>query len=258
MNEPEVDILSAARGRVVSDGGPFGRVLLPAPHHAWELPLDTLPAPADWNTVFSRTAPLAVEIGCGGGRTIMTLAADHPEWNCLGIERCGEYYRIMRDRAARRQLANFRCARIDAAFLIRRYFTNASVAEYHIYFPDLGRRSATLSAASSTPNFAASCSAHSNPAAHFGSRPITRITTTKSARSSPSISSVEEHPQPWFDALLGRTNFEVKYMQQRPGSDLPPDRAATRGQTGGQANPLNCFAARTCAPRKVRLNSTSF
>ncbi len=123
-------------GRMVPDGGPFGRVLLPRATNAWELPLDILPAPADWTAVYARPAPLVVEIGCGGGRTIMSMAAEHPEWNCMGVERCGEYYRLMRDRAARKQLANFRCARIDAAYLIKRYFSDASVQQYHIYFPD--------------------------------------------------------------------------------------------------------------------------
>jgi tRNA (guanine-N7-)-methyltransferase len=214
VNEPESEILTDKRGRIVSDGGPFGRVLLPAPHHAWELPLDTLPAPADWNAVFGRTAPLVVEIGCGGGRTIMALAGTHPEWNCMGIERCGEYYRIMSDRAERKQLANFRCARIDAAFLIRRYFQDATVAEYHIYFPDPWPKKRHLKRRLFNAEFCAQLQRTLAPGGTFWFATDYKDYYDEIRPLFSEYFAVEEHPQPWPDAPLGRTNFEVKYMLQ--------------------------------------------
>lgn len=204
---------SELRGRVVSDGGPFGRVILPSAENAWELPLDTLAQPANWRDVFGRSAPLVVEIGCGGGRTIMTLAAEHPEFNCLGIERCGEYYRIMRDRAARKKLGNFRCARIDAVFFIRRYFADACVREYHIYFPDPWPKKRHLKRRLFKAEFCESLKRTLEPEGRIF---FATDHADYFAEIQPLLKGyfkVREHPSPWPDAPLGRTNFEIKYMQ---------------------------------------------
>jgi len=200
-------------GRVLPDDGPFGRVLLPTATHAWELPLDVLPVPADWSAIYGRTAPLVVEIGCGGGRTVMTMATDHADWNCMGIERCGEYYRIMRDRAARKQPANFRCGRIDAAYLIKRFFTDSSVHQYHIYFPDPWPKKKHLKRRLFQDSF---CADLQRTLAPTGT--LYFATDHKEYYSSilPLLQrffAVTEHPEPWEDAPLGRTNFEIKYMK---------------------------------------------
>ena len=210
--EPFVETEIEGVGRVLPDGGPFGRVLLPKAGNAWELPLDVLPAPADWAAIYNRSAPLVMEIGCGGGRTIMSMAVAHPEWNCMGIERCGEYYRLMRDRAGRKQLANFRCGRIDAAYLIKRYFTDASVQQYHIYFPDPWPKKKHLKRRLFNSAFCTDLKRTLEP-----SGTLFFATDHKDYYSEilPLLSSffaVTEHPEPWEDAPLGRTNFEVKYM----------------------------------------------
>ena len=41
----------------------------------------------NWQSVFSSTQPLHIEIGMGKGRFIMDMAAAHPDINYLGIER---------------------------------------------------------------------------------------------------------------------------------------------------------------------------
>ncbi len=92
-------------------------------------PLAQLGEPIDWTRIYGRGGPLVVEIGCGGGRTIIGMALAHPEWNCLGIEQSGEYYRILQERAQRRALPNLRVMRIDAAYLVNRFFGDASVAQ---------------------------------------------------------------------------------------------------------------------------------
>src|SRR5258708_30093204 len=83
-----------------------------------ELDLRTIGEPADWSKVYGRSAPLVVEIGCGGGRTLIGMAEAHPEWNCMGIEQAGEYFKIFRERAQKRAMPNLRLSRIDAAYLI--------------------------------------------------------------------------------------------------------------------------------------------
>ena len=218
MSEQEDQVVESAedtaegRGRVVPEGGPFGRVFLPTAQDACELPLDELPIPADWSSIYGRTQPLIVEIGCGGGRTIMSMAAAHPEWNCMGIERCGEYYRLMRDRAARKQLANFRCGRIDAAFLIKRYFTDASVQHYHIYFPDPWPKKKHLKRRLFNEAF---CTDLKRTLERNGTLFFATDHKDYYGEILPLLRGffdVAEHPEPWEDAPNGRTNFEVKYM----------------------------------------------
>ncbi len=199
-------------GRVLPDDGPFGRVLLPKATHAWELPLDVLPVPADWTTVYGRSAPLVVEIGCGGGRTIMSMATAHPEWNCMGIERCGEYYRMMRDRAERKQLPNFRCGRIDAAYLIKQYFTDASVQQYHIYFPDPWPKKKHLKRRLFNASFCTELKRTMEASGTFYFATDHKDYYSAILPLLREYFNVTEHPDPWEDAPKGRTNFEVKYM----------------------------------------------
>ena len=213
MSQNNLDLPTNFPGKVIPIGGPFGRVLLPAAENEWELPLDVLPAPADFGAIFGRNAPLVIEVGSGGGRTIMNIASTHPEWNCLGIERCGEYYRIMRERAVRRKLSNFRCARIDAAYLIQHYVTDASVLQYHIYFPDPWPKKKHLKRRLFNAEF---CTELKRTLAADGTLFFATDHRDYYDEILPLLRNyfeVAEHPAPWDDAPEGRTNFETKYMK---------------------------------------------
>jgi len=180
----------------------------------FELPaLQELGEQANFERVFARKAPLVVEIGCGGGRTIMSLALAHPEWNCLGIEQAGEYYMLMRERAERRRIPNFRCGRIDAAYLINRFFPDACVDQYHIYFPDPWPKKRHRKRRLLNEGFCADIKRTLKPGcplyfatdhAEYYTEILPRLRT---------VLDVKEHPEPWEDAPNGRTNFEVKYMK---------------------------------------------
>ena len=211
--ESILDTTENPAGRVVSDGGPFGRVLLPRAEHEWELPLDTLPEPVDWAAVYGRAVPLVVEIGCGGGRTIMALAVQRPDANCMGIERCGEYYRLMRDRAKRKKLSNFRCGRIDAAFLIKRFFSDSSVREYHIYFPDPWPKKRHLKRRLFNAEFCADLKRTLEPGGTLFFATDHKDYYAEILPLLRGFFNVAEYPLPWADAPEGRTNFEVKYMR---------------------------------------------
>ncbi|HYG74101.1 MAG TPA: tRNA (guanosine(46)-N7)-methyltransferase TrmB [Planctomycetota bacterium] len=184
------------------------------PKTPFELPpLEQLGEPADFARVYGRSAPLVVEIGCGGGRTIMSMAVAHPEWNCLGIEQAGEYYMLMRERGERRKIPNFRSCRIDAAYLISRFFANECVDQYHIYFPDPWPKKRHRKRRLFSESFCADLKRTLKPGcplffatdhAEYYSEILPRLRT---------VLDVKEHPEPWEDAPQGRTNFEVKYMK---------------------------------------------
>lgn len=42
--------------------------------------------PGDWAAVFSRKAPLAIDIGFGNGEFLAEAAQVHPDWNWVGFE----------------------------------------------------------------------------------------------------------------------------------------------------------------------------
>jgi tRNA (guanine-N7-)-methyltransferase len=54
--------------------------------HANPLTIIQPVAKPDWQAIFPRQAPLALDIGCGPGAFVIGLALAHPEWNVVGFE----------------------------------------------------------------------------------------------------------------------------------------------------------------------------
>lgn len=99
------------------------------PLHAQELPLDLgvlLPGGTAWE----------VELGCGKGRYLLEQAAGHPERRYLGVEVAAKYYRLVRSRVRRRQLANVLLIRADAVYLLAAALPLEFADAVHVYFPD--------------------------------------------------------------------------------------------------------------------------
>ena len=89
-----------------------------------------------WSAVFERPAPVEVEIGCGDGALLLALAGRHPERNYLGLERSPAKARRLAERVARAAAPNVRTLQADAGCLVTSILPAASVAAYHVYFPD--------------------------------------------------------------------------------------------------------------------------
>lgn len=89
----------------------------------------------DARDFFGREAPLEIEIGSGKARFLIAAARAAPERNFLGLERSLSYYRLCRERVARAGLSNARVLRADGR-LFAESLSAASVAAFHIYFPD--------------------------------------------------------------------------------------------------------------------------
>lgn len=90
----------------------------------------------DWASMFGNGNPVEIEIGCGKGRFLIHSAMTFPHINYIGIERARKYFRIMRDRAAKRELMNVRLLCDDAAYFVTWCVPDASITAYHVYFPD--------------------------------------------------------------------------------------------------------------------------
>ena len=94
------------------------------------------PEPGDWPGVFSRNAPLGVEIGFGMGQTLLDWAETHPELNLIGIEVYDPGIGALLAGIERLGLTNLRVLRGDAEELLETKFHPASLAQIHIWFPD--------------------------------------------------------------------------------------------------------------------------
>ncbi len=86
--------------------------------------------------VFGRQAPLVVEIGSGGGDTILAAASAHPGTDHLAIDvyRPGVAQTIVA--AARAGLDNIRILEGDAAQVVATALPSAAIDELWVFFPD--------------------------------------------------------------------------------------------------------------------------
>ena len=94
------------------------------------------PQVADPEALFGRRAPLAAEIGIGGGEAVMALARNHPDWDWLGIDVFAPGIGKLLLRLEQEPLPNLRAVKDDAvAFLAERLPARALDAVY-VFFPD--------------------------------------------------------------------------------------------------------------------------
>jgi tRNA (guanine-N7-)-methyltransferase len=89
-----------------------------------------------WAAVFGNHRRVEVEIGPGRGETLLAAAAAAPATNFFGIEQTTGIAGALTTAAAERGLDNVRVIAADARCVIARLVPDASVAAYHIYFPD--------------------------------------------------------------------------------------------------------------------------
>jgi tRNA (guanine-N7-)-methyltransferase len=90
----------------------------------------------DWRVIFGNDHPVELELGVGKGRFLIQQAESRPEVNFVGVEWASRYYRLVAERAAKRELANFRILRDDAGRFVRDNVADDSVSVLHVYFPD--------------------------------------------------------------------------------------------------------------------------
>lgn len=99
-------------------------------------PRETGLVPLDFAALFGNDHPVVLEIGSGKGRFLISSAMEQPDVNFIGIEKSLHYHRVIRERVAKRGLANVRLINYDAFPVLQKMIPDASVAEVHIYFPD--------------------------------------------------------------------------------------------------------------------------
>jgi tRNA (guanine-N7-)-methyltransferase len=90
----------------------------------------------DLQAIFGRAAPCVLEIGCGMGETTVTIAAQNPRNDYLGIEVHSPGVGSLLKLVAEQGLTNLRVIQHDAVEVLRNMIPPGSLAGCNIYFPD--------------------------------------------------------------------------------------------------------------------------
>ncbi len=90
----------------------------------------------DLPALFGNDRPVYLEIGFGNGDSLVEIAANHPQYNYLGIEvhRPGVGHLLMK--AAEREVANLRVMRHDAVEVLKGGLAEGALEGVFLFFPD--------------------------------------------------------------------------------------------------------------------------
>ncbi|WP_031434315.1 tRNA (guanosine(46)-N7)-methyltransferase TrmB [Methylomarinum vadi] len=90
----------------------------------------------DFSQVFTRRAPLIVEIGFGNGESLAAMAENNPDFNYLGIEvhRPGVGHLMLL--LEQKQLSNVKIYHHDAIEILEHKIPDHYLAGVHLFFPD--------------------------------------------------------------------------------------------------------------------------
>jgi tRNA (guanine-N7-)-methyltransferase len=98
--------------------------------------VETLARPIVWSRLFGNEHPVELEIGIGKGTFLTDQAKARPDTNFFGIEYAHWYWRYASDRLRRNRCLNAHTARAEAAYFLKEFVPDASLAIVHLYFPD--------------------------------------------------------------------------------------------------------------------------
>jgi tRNA (guanine-N7-)-methyltransferase len=90
----------------------------------------------DWASVFGRTAPFALDIGCGAGAFTLELARRHPEWNVVGLEIRRHFVDGINEAARAAGLGNVHAVLANANAHLEVLLPDAGVVFVALNFPD--------------------------------------------------------------------------------------------------------------------------
>ena len=88
----------------------------------------------DLPKIFGRAAPLQVDLGCGDGSFLCSLAERFPDKNFLGIERLAG--RVAKTAGKAANIGNVRVLHAETAYAVRYLLPECSVETFYLLFPD--------------------------------------------------------------------------------------------------------------------------
>ena len=96
----------------------------------------SLTSALEFDRIFSRFAPVEIDLGCGDGTFLTAMARENPAHNFLGIERLlGRVHSVCR-KIVRLDLKNVRVLRMESSYAVTNLLPVGSVTAFHLLFPD--------------------------------------------------------------------------------------------------------------------------
>ncbi len=170
-----------------------------------KIPLGELHFP----TLFGRTAPIVIDIGCGNGRSTLASAIAKPGHDHLGIDILPVVIRYATRRANQRGLTNIRFAVIGGRELLAEHIAAESVREIHIYHPQPFYDPAQVSRRLITPEFLRLAHRSLAPHGQLFLQTDNPGYWVYMKSVVPCFFDLHELTGPWPDAPRGRTRREI-------------------------------------------------
>ena len=98
--------------------------------------LPSIIEPLDLTTLFPRSQPLEIELGCGDASFLAEYARRHPAKNFIGVERLLGRIEKLHRKGSQLGLTNVRGVRIESAYFLQYLLPAQAATALHIYFPD--------------------------------------------------------------------------------------------------------------------------
>jgi len=98
--------------------------------------LPSIIEPLNLTTLFPRSQPLEVELGCGDASFLAEYARRHPAKNFIGVERLLGRIEKLHRKGSQLGLTNVRGVRIESAYFLQYLLPPQAAMALHIYFPD--------------------------------------------------------------------------------------------------------------------------
>lgn len=163
----------------------------------------------DFATIFGRSAPIVVDLGCGNGRAMIASAMLRPTHDHFAVDALPLVIRYATRRANQRGLANIRFGVADAAEFIAARVPPASLAEAHIYHPQPYYDPAEVHRRLIRPAFLADLHRALAPGGLLVLQTDHPAYWSYMEQIVPHFFDLQPHPAPWPEQPRGRTRREI-------------------------------------------------